>query len=180
MESSGGRLILTSYRHVAKTGDIKDVVIVEESGIAKGIRRIIAVTGEDARTVSQHASDAEAKIAQIEKLPLREKDAALKTYSQELAALEISAVRKVALREKLAAAQKDVLDKGRAQTKADEKKVGGLFLAVSIGAHRVVQVNDGVSALLAEQPDANVLVARFDVGANSKVRADPACHNKRD
>ena len=30
--------------HVQKTGDIKDLVILEESGIAKGIRRIIAIT----------------------------------------------------------------------------------------------------------------------------------------
>lgn len=31
--------------HVAKTGEIKDLVMLEESGTAKGIRRILAVTG---------------------------------------------------------------------------------------------------------------------------------------
>ena len=39
--------------HVAKTGDIKDLVIIEESGIAKGIRRIVAVTGHDAHHVQK-------------------------------------------------------------------------------------------------------------------------------
>ena len=39
-------------RHVAKTGDIKHFVILEESGIAKGIRRIVAVTGEEAQQVN--------------------------------------------------------------------------------------------------------------------------------
>ena len=35
---------LMLYRHVAKTGDIKNSVITEEVGIAKGIRRIVAVS----------------------------------------------------------------------------------------------------------------------------------------
>ena len=38
-------------RHVVKTTDIKQLVIIEENGIAKGIRRIVAVTGEDALQV---------------------------------------------------------------------------------------------------------------------------------
>ncbi|EXX57273.1 alanine--tRNA ligase [Rhizophagus irregularis DAOM 197198w] len=38
--------------HVAKTGDIKHFTILEESGIAKGIRRIVAVTGEEAQQVN--------------------------------------------------------------------------------------------------------------------------------
>ncbi len=35
--------------HVRKTGEIGEFVITEESGIAKGIRRIIAVTGAESR-----------------------------------------------------------------------------------------------------------------------------------
>jgi hypothetical protein len=40
------------YSHVSKTGDIKHFTILEESGIAKGIRRIVAVTGEEAQQVN--------------------------------------------------------------------------------------------------------------------------------
>lgn len=38
--------------HVTKTGDIKSFKLMEEGSIAKGIRRIIAVTGEEAAAVS--------------------------------------------------------------------------------------------------------------------------------
>jgi alanyl-tRNA synthetase len=41
--------------HVDQTGLIKDLVIVEESGIAKGIRRIIAYTGDAAHEVQRLA-----------------------------------------------------------------------------------------------------------------------------
>ena len=41
--------------HVDKTGEINDIVILEESGIAKGVRRIVAVNGREAREARQNA-----------------------------------------------------------------------------------------------------------------------------
>lgn len=73
-------LILLS-RHVAKTGDIKDFVITEESGIAKGIRRIIAVTGHEAHDVTRRANDLKAKLDRIDLLNGKEKDTGLKAYT---------------------------------------------------------------------------------------------------
>lgn len=67
--------------HVARTGDIKDFVITEESGIAKGIRRIVAVTGYDAQDVTRVADAFEARINQVELLTGKTKDTALKTLS---------------------------------------------------------------------------------------------------
>ena len=55
--------------HVAKTGDIKDLVIIEESGIAKGIRRIVAVTGHDAHHVQKVANEFEQEIDNASSLP---------------------------------------------------------------------------------------------------------------
>lgn len=69
-----------SHRHVAKTGDIKDFVITEESGIAKGIRRVIAITGEEARQASHRANDVEARFAAIERLDSKDLDKALKVF----------------------------------------------------------------------------------------------------
>lgn len=66
--------------HVVKTGDIKELVITEEAGIAKGIRRIIAITGDDAREASQRANETEAEFQSIKKLSLKEKEKALKLY----------------------------------------------------------------------------------------------------
>ena len=69
------------YRHVQKTGEIKDFVITEESGIAKGIRRIIGVTGNEAKEVRRIGEALKVKLDQVEKLDGKEKDAALKSLT---------------------------------------------------------------------------------------------------
>jgi alanyl-tRNA synthetase len=67
--------------HVFRTGDIKDFVVIEESGIAKGIRRITAVTGHEAEDVSRLASSLKARLAQLELMSGKEKDAGLKAFN---------------------------------------------------------------------------------------------------
>jgi alanyl-tRNA synthetase len=67
--------------HVTKTGDIKSFVITEESGIAKGIRRITAVTGHEAHEVTRIAKNLEAKLDQLELKSGKEKDNGLKAFS---------------------------------------------------------------------------------------------------
>lgn len=67
--------------HVAETGLIKGLVITEESGIAKGIRRIVAVTGHDAYEVTRTAKAMEVRVAQADQLVGSEKDAALKALT---------------------------------------------------------------------------------------------------
>lgn len=67
-------------RHVARTGVIKDFVITEESGIAKGIRRITAVTGHEAQEVNRIANTLASKFDLIEKKTGKEKDSALKAF----------------------------------------------------------------------------------------------------
>jgi len=66
--------------HVAKTGDIKDFVITEESGIAKGVRRITAVTGEQAQDIKRRAISLQEKLDGLERLDGKEKDAGLKSF----------------------------------------------------------------------------------------------------
>lgn len=105
-------------RHVAKTGDIKSFVITEEAGIAKGIRRMIAITGEDARKASERANEAEARFdGMVTKLTGSEKDKAFKSFEPELNQLDISIIRKVELKTKLEAARRAILE----ETKAFEK-----------------------------------------------------------
>ena len=67
-------------RHVAKTGDIKEFVITEESGIAKGIRRIIAVTGPEAREAIALAAEFERRLEDVKKLSGKEKEETLKYF----------------------------------------------------------------------------------------------------
>lgn len=67
-------------RHVGKTDEIKDFVITEESSIAKGIRRIVAVTGQEAHEASRGASEFSKRLDWIDSLSGKEKDAALKPF----------------------------------------------------------------------------------------------------
>lgn len=69
------------FSHVAKTGDIKDFVITEESGIAKGIRRIIAVTGHDAQEVTRRGNELKAKLDRLNHVTGKDKDVGLKAFT---------------------------------------------------------------------------------------------------
>lgn len=79
-----GVLICGSFlfngRHVQKTGEIKDFVITEESGIAKGIRRVVAVTGHEAAEVRRVADSLKVRLDQLEAMDGKEKDTGLKAY----------------------------------------------------------------------------------------------------
>ena len=55
-------------------------MITEESSIAKGIRRIVAVTGQDAHDVSRKAIDFQRRLERIEALQGKEKEAAMKPF----------------------------------------------------------------------------------------------------
>ncbi|KAJ7594826.1 tRNA synthetases class II (A)-domain-containing protein [Mycena floridula] len=87
--------------HVAKTGDIKDFVITEESGIAKGIRRITAVTGMEAQAVTRLAQDLNARLDKANAMEGKDKDAAIKALSVELGQSDISVIKKAELKERL-------------------------------------------------------------------------------
>jgi len=108
--------------HVAKTGDIKDFVITEESGIAKGIRRIIAVTGHEAAEATRLADALQTKLDKIEASSGKDKDSGLKAYTVELNQSDISTLRKAELKDRLAsirkAFDKEVKDREAALTKA--------------------------------------------------------------
>lgn len=67
--------------HVTKTGEIKDFIVTEESGIAKGIRRVVAVTGHEAAEARRQGESLTAQLNRIETMPDAEKDAALKAYT---------------------------------------------------------------------------------------------------
>lgn len=56
-------------------------MIVEESGIAKGIRRIIAVTGHEAQEVTRQAETLRSRLEQAEKATGKAKDTALKALT---------------------------------------------------------------------------------------------------
>jgi alanyl-tRNA synthetase len=138
--------------HVARTGDIKDFVITEESGIAKGIRRIVAVTGHEAQDVTRVADTFEARIKQVELLKGKAKDTALKTLMVELGQADISLLRKSGMRDRLTTLRK-AFDK-----EVKEKETAANKAAV-----------EALTEYFKENPQAESYFAIIDVGGNAKI-----------
>ncbi|KAI4196263.1 MAG: hypothetical protein LQ348_002342 [Seirophora lacunosa] len=143
--------------HVAKTGDIKELVILEESGIAKGIRRIIAVTGEDAHVVQRAADLFGERLARLEAMTTHpdggaagQKEAEVKSVQQDLNQLAMSAITKSRFRERVAKVVKAQLDEQKALQKAEVKKateaVAGFFAGDDEGKKVYVGRLQGVGA----------------------------------
>ncbi|GAM82706.1 hypothetical protein ANO11243_006900 [Dothideomycetidae sp. 11243] len=110
--------------HVDKTGEIKDLIILEESGIAKGIRRMICVTGQTAHEVQRQAQELEASVVTAEKLPFgEEKDRRCKELQLELNQADISAITKAKLKERFGKLVKTNLEHAKAQQKAEQKQI---------------------------------------------------------
>ncbi|CAZ84019.1 unnamed protein product [Tuber melanosporum] len=146
--------------HVQKTDDIKDLIILEENGIAKGIRRIVAVTGNDAGKVQKIASQFEERINALGKLPAGpRKEAEIKSVQADLNSLVISAVKKVQLKDKFGKIHKQLLDDQKAKQKAELKK------AVEI-----------VTEHFKQNPDSPYFVSKLPISANSKALSDAIKH----
>ncbi|KAK1039449.1 Alanine--tRNA ligase, partial [Friedmanniomyces endolithicus] len=110
--------------HVKNTTEIKDLVILEESGIAKGIRRIVAVTGAAAHRVQREAEEWEGRVAVLERMEYSGvKEGKTKEGQHELGKAEIAAVAKVKLRERVAKVVKENLEHQKTAQKAENKRV---------------------------------------------------------
>ena len=150
--------------HVQKTGDIKDLVILEENGIAKGIRRIIAVTGEDAHAVQRLAEEFSARLSLLAKKPPGPgKEQEIKTTQSDLNQLSISAITKSKFRDQFAKIVKQQLDEQKAQQKAESKKA-------------VDAVTDFFGR--PENSDKKRLVIQVPISANAKAIGEALNHVK--
>jgi alanyl-tRNA synthetase len=136
--------------HVAKTDEIKEFVILEESSIAKGIRRVVAVTGHEAAEVSRKAAEFETKLERIANLDGKDKEAALKPFLPELAQSGISLLTKQKLTERHGKITSDLAAQAKAKLAADQKVI-----------------TDEIKAYFASNPNANVFVGKFDVAAGN-------------
>ncbi|KAI0758318.1 tRNA synthetases class II (A)-domain-containing protein [Irpex lacteus] len=139
--------------HVNKTGDIKDFVITEESGIAKGIRRIVAVTGHEAAEVRRVADGLKARLDHLDAIDGKEKDAGLKTYQVELNQADISLIHKTQLLDRLTTIRK-TFDKQR-----KDKENAANKAAV-----------DSIVSYFKEQPNSQAFFANIaDAAGNAKI-----------
>ena len=112
--------------HVAKTGDIKQLVILSEESIAKGIRRIIAITGWMAEDACRKANDFEAKLRKVERMPFSLEKL---TYATTLKAENennkgtIPSVRRSQFKERIKAIEMEAAKIAKERAKADEKAI---------------------------------------------------------
>ncbi|CCD25200.1 alanine--tRNA ligase NDAI_0E03830 [Naumovozyma dairenensis CBS 421] len=138
--------------HVAKTGDIKYFVVLEESGIAKGIRRIVAVTGSEAFEAQRIANEFASELETAEKLPFSPlKEKKLKELGVKLGQLSISVINKHELKEKFTAIEKVVKDEVKSRAKKEAK-----------------QTLDEVKTYFTENADAPYFVKFIDIPVNAK------------
>ena len=102
----GGSRELCGGTHVQRTGDIGLFKVVAESGVASGVRRIEAVTGQNALTYFQSLEDTVTQVAGALKAPVVEITDRLGHVLDHVKALEKEVA---ALKGKLASAQGDEL-----------------------------------------------------------------------
>lgn len=148
--------------HVDQTGIIKDMIIVEESGIAKGIRRIVAYTGDAAHAVQREAAEFAKRIERIEAMPFGpEKEAEVKKTQWDLGNLVISTVTKEELRKKFDKVVKNVTDEQKKRQKAESKTA-----------------LDAVTGHFSkdENKDAKFFVGHLPISANAKAISDVLKH----
>ena len=138
--------------HLKNTKEADAFCLLSEEGIAKGIRRIVFVTCDDAKKAIAAADEFEAKLEASAKLEGGvELEALVKTLTMECDALVISTVKKVAFRETIAGFLKKVMawKKARMAGMTDEIKAK----AIEVG----------------EATEGNKVVFRYDFGLNSKL-----------
>ncbi|KAG5941109.1 hypothetical protein E4U53_007470 [Claviceps sorghi] len=146
--------------HVERTGLIKDLVLVEESGIAKGIRRIIAYTGDAAHQVQREAVEFAKKLDALDDMPFGPaKDAQVKVISQALSQLVISTLTKDQLNARF--------QKIAASVVAEQKKRQKAEAGAALGC---------VVKHFEEKKDAEYFVGRLPISANAKALTEVFKH----
>ncbi|KAL2210473.1 alanyl-tRNA synthetase [Sarocladium strictum] len=146
--------------HVEKTGLIKDFVIVEESGIAKGIRRIIAYTGEAAHKIQRDAAEFAKKLDELDAMPFGPaKETRVKAVSQELSQLTISTLTKDEFNTRFTKISMGVVAEQKKKQKAEAKTALDTVL-------KYFETNE----------DAKYYVGRLPIGANAKALTEVVKH----
>mmetsp|Transcript_41640 Transcript_41640/g.99809 ORF Transcript_41640/g.99809 Transcript_41640/m.99809 type:complete len:966 (-) Transcript_41640:85-2982(-) len=137
--------------HLTNTKEAEAFCLINEEGIAKGVRRITFVTRADAKKAIQDAEAFETKLKEADSLKGDDLEAAVKSLSVELDSLVVSTVKKAAFRNTIAGYLKKVLTfkKERMAGMVDEIKAK----AIEAG----------------ESSEGNKVVFRFDFGVDAKM-----------
>lgn len=137
--------------HLTNTKEAQAFVLLSEEGIAKGIRRIVAVTMGDAKKAIALAAEFEAKLKAAASLEGEALETELKSLKIELDGMDISTTKKTEFRETLEGFAKQVIA-------FKKEKIAGM-------TDEIVEM--AIEA--ASGSDSNKVVFRFDFGIDGKV-----------
>lgn len=140
--------------HLSSTSEAAAFALVEEAGIAKGIRRVAAVTGDAATAAFAAAAEFGERLEAAKAVDKGKLEAEVKLLTPALDKLEISIVAKNAFKTQIKALVKDVLAFKKAQLKARQDS----------GA-----TDAAAAATKAAEAGEAFTIVRIDVGANDKL-----------
>ncbi len=120
--------------HIESTSHAKRFALLSEEGIAKGIRRITAITGDDAIAAHALADQLEAKADELTKLGAESLQSAHVDLTKEVEGATLPAPRKNAIRAKLAGVQKQLKELSKAAAAEQAKKAQELAAGIASSA----------------------------------------------
>ncbi|CAD7702717.1 unnamed protein product [Ostreobium quekettii] len=107
--------------HLKNTADARAFVLISEEGIAKGVRRVVAMTGDEAETAISDCCELEADMAAAEALVGPELVATVNKLKQRVETAVISAASKAALRGRLQAQAKKIVQMEKEESEKNKK-----------------------------------------------------------
>lgn len=163
--------------HVARTNELRELIMVEEFGIAKGIRRIVAVTGQATVAVRQHARNFEERLDRLERMSTStDREILMKDMQAELARLTISALAKRAFTRRCEKVAVDMLKEQKEMQKTnlaaamhlinshfEHNKASTSFVArISTTSFSAKMVSECVKYIFSKHKDKSVYVFGVD------------------
>jgi alanyl-tRNA synthetase len=137
--------------HLTNTKEAEAFSLISEEGIAKGIRRIVFCTKEDAKKAIATAEAFDAKVKEADALEGFELEAQVKVLVVELDTLTISAAKKAEFRDAIGAMTRKVLA-------FKKERVAGM----------TDEIKD-MAIAAAESTESNKVAIRFDFGIDGKL-----------
>ena len=120
--------------HIESTAQAKRFALLSEEGIAKGIRRITAITGDDAIAAHALADQIEARADALASMPGDKLQSVHAELTKEVEGATLPAPRKNAIRAKLVGVQKQLKDLAKAAAAEQAKKAQELAAGIASSA----------------------------------------------
>ena len=155
--------------HLKTTGEAGPFAILSEEGISKGVRRVVAVTGDIAAAAISRGQDLLERVKQAGSLPDAELQAECAKLKKEAAEASIPVSLKSDVNDTLAAYTKKLLEAGKKMAAENKKKaVEGAVAAVKEAAESgnkfcVLRVNVGLDAKALAEALAQAQKAQADI-----------------